>query len=90
MDLLSSPQGAVAILGPVVQTLMGEVPDRRHQLAQGRAIRPQLVGDDPLRLSPTLRLQAPDQKPTGLLRVPAHRDDLVQDVALRIDGTPEP
>ena len=80
----------MAVLGTVIEALVGEVPHRWHELTKGSAVASELVGDDPLRLSPTLRLQAPDQKPTGLLRVPAHRDDLVQDVALRIDGTPEP
>lgn len=40
------PRRLVAVLGPVVQSLVGAVLHRRHDLAVGGAVGTQLVGDD--------------------------------------------
>lgn len=63
--------------------------DLRHDLAFCRSIRPQFVSDDAL-WGETLLLQEPDHQPRGGLCVPAGLDDLIENVAILVDGAPKP
>ena len=63
--------------------------DRRHDLAPCSTIGAKLVCDDALGYA-SLLLHQPDQKTLGSLGVPAYLDDLVEHIAVLVDGTPEP
>ena len=90
MDLLSPSQRPVAVFSTVVQALVGQVLDRRQQLAKGSAVGSQLVGDEPPWLPPALGLQTAEEETACLLLVAAHGDHLVEDVPVSINGAPQP
>jgi len=83
----SQPQ--VRVFGSIVQPLVRSMLDRRHDLALCSTIGAKLVCDDALGY-PSLLLHQPDQKTLGSLGVPAYLDDLVEHIAVLVNGTPEP
>ena len=63
--------------------------DAGHDLTDGRLIGTQLVGDQPL-WRHALLLQQTGQQTPGSLGVSGGLDDLVEDVAVLVDGAPQP
>lgn len=63
--------------------------DAGHDLTGGRLIGTQLVGDQPL-WRHVLLLQQTSQQTLDRLGVSAGLDDLVEDVAVLVDGAPQP
>ena len=80
---------AVRILGPVVETLVRPMLDIRQHLTFGRSVGAQFIGDDAFGRQVLLSEQANEQSP-GSLGVAARLNDLVEDVAVLIDGSPKP
>jgi hypothetical protein len=68
---------------------MGTVFDSRHNVTLGRAIRAELVGDDPLGRH-ALLFQQPDEQSPGGLRIASALNNLVESVSVLINGTPKP
>ena len=60
----------------------------KAQLAPGRAVGAQLVGDE-LVWSEALLLEQLPHEPQGSLRVPPGLDQQVQDIALTVNGPPQ-
>lgn len=88
-DPLTLAQGKMGVFCPVVEPLVGQMPDRGFQFPPGRAIGAQLVRDHTFGAC-SLLTQQPGQQASGGLRVPPCLQVLVQDVAILIDRTPEP
>lgn len=63
--------------------------DVRHHLSPGCSIGAQLVGDHALRRD-ALLLQQPRQQALGRFGVAAVLDDLVEHIAILVDGAPQP
>lgn len=82
-------QGQGATIAEAVQPLVRSMLDRRHDLAPCSTIGAKLVCDDALGCASQLLYQ-PDQKTLGSLGVPADLDDLVEHIAVLVNGTPEP
>jgi hypothetical protein len=77
------------ILCSVVQTLVRPVLNSWHYLSSGSPIGGQLVGDDALGHD-ALPLHQPGQQALSCLGVAAALDDLVEDISVLINGSPEP
>src|SRR5688572_28250671 len=77
------------VLRPVIETLMRTMLNRRHDLAPGGSIGAQLVRDHPPRGTALLLQQTPQQA-FGRFGVAPRLDDLVEDIAIPIDGSPQP
>ena len=78
----------MGVFGPVVQTLVLAMLDFRHDFAPSGAVGAKFVGNDALWRTPLLAQKPCQQSPRGLcVRVDLH--DLVEDIAVLIDGAPE-
>ena len=86
---LSSPKGQMGVFRPVVESLMGAMPDCGHDFSPRRDVRAELVGDDALGRDALLFQQAPQQTGRGLAVAPGLQN-LVENIALLIDRAPEP
>lgn len=82
-------QRDMAVLGPVIESLVSEMLDRWHGLLSGCTIGSQLVGDHPLG-SHALLLQQSGQDPLCRLGVAPSLHDLVENIAILIDRAPKP
>lgn len=82
-------QRHMCILRPVVQSLVRPMLDVRHHLSPGCSIGAQLVSDHALRRN-ALLLQQPRQQALGRIGVAAVLDDLVEHIAILVDGAPQP
>lgn len=63
--------------------------DSGHDISFCSAVRAQFVCDDTLRRQ-ALFLQQPDQQSLGSLGIAAGLNDLVENVTVLVNGTPEP
>ncbi len=88
-DPLSSPGRLVGILRPVVEAFVLPVLHAGHDLALGRGVAAQLVGDQHTRRSPLLLQELAEQALGGLLVAPALDED-IENKALLVDRAPEP
>src|SRR3712207_3197439 len=77
------------VLGPVMQPFMLAMLNRRHDRAPGGRKGAELIRDHPSRWA-ALPLQQTLQQAFGRLGVTPRLNDLVEDIAVLIDGTPEP
>ncbi|PIL19757.1 hypothetical protein P775_12970 [Puniceibacterium antarcticum] len=79
----------MVVLGAINQALVGPMIETRRDLTFGRAIGPQLVGNDPL-WHKTMASDQAGQKPLCRLRVSLGLKTFFQNETLLIDSPPEP
>ena len=79
----------MAFLGAVIQAFVRSVLDARRNLAFGRAVGSELIGDEALRCSPLLLHQSVQQAFHGFLIAPT-LENLIQNNAVRINCAPQP
>ena len=75
--------------GRIEKSLVRAVLDLRHDLTLGGSIEAEFVGDHPAGWA-TLLAQEPFQQAFGRFGVAARLDDLIEHIAVLIDGSPEP
>lgn len=88
-DSFAFSQWQMTVLRPVVQSLVGQMPERELQFPSGRTVGSQFVGDH-ARGPDTLLFQQPRQQTPGGFGGPAALQDLVKDIAILINGAPQP
>src|SRR5271167_1364338 len=88
-DPLSSACWLMGVFGPVIETLVLAMLDPGHDLALGRGVALQLVGDEHTRGSTLLLEELSEQAFGSLLVAPALNQD-IENEAMLVDGTPEP
>lgn len=86
---LSSSRSQMRILCPVVQAFVRTMLDTGHDLPSGCIVGSELVCDHDTRRD-ALALQQFSHQPKGRFPVPAALDQSIENVAIGIDGTPEP
>lgn len=79
----------MAVFGAIVPSLMRQVPDTQSGLSSGRPIRFQLVRDHPF-WADTLLFQKSGPQALCRFRIAAGLKDLIEDVAILVNGPPEP
>jgi hypothetical protein len=88
-DPLSSSGRLMGVFGPVVEALVLAMLDPGHDLALGRGVALELVGDQHPRGSTLLLEELAEQAFGGLLVAPA-LDENIEIEAILVDGTPQP
>ena len=79
----------MAVLGPVVEPLVGAVLEAGRDLPLRGAVRGQPVGHDPS-WEPALLLEEPDEQAARGALVAAALQDLVEHDPVLVDGPPQP
>ncbi len=79
----------MAVLGSIVETFVRSMFEARSNLALGRAVGSELVGDEAFWCSPLPLHQSVQQTSRGLLVAPT-LENFIQYNAVLIDGAPEP
>ena len=79
----------MAVLGAVIEPLVGPVIKAGGDIPLRCALGAELVGDDPSGHEAPAFHQ-PDQEPLCRALVPPRLEDFIQDDTVLIDGTPEP
>lgn len=77
------------IFGAIVQAFVRSMLDRGHDLTPRWGAGTELVRDDTFRPAPLLSQQS-GQQPSGGFSIAAGLDDLVEQVAILVDGAPQP
>ena len=87
-DALSSSDRPMGVLRPVIQSLVRKVFDDGHDVAFGRAVGSEFVGDHDSRCL-TLSLQTLSHQAFGGLRIATILNQHVENEAILIDSSPQ-